>query len=69
LNSVEMGWTTRARSIKEILPGHGLTKPWFTSETSKPSPVNMADTVLVWTLLLDLYLTYSSLCVECDGEL
>jgi hypothetical protein len=55
--------------IKEILDGHGLTKPWFTSETSKPSPVNMADTVLVWTLLLDLYLTYSGQCVECDGEL
>jgi hypothetical protein len=33
--------------IRELLDGRGLTKPWFTSETTKPRPVSMADTVLV----------------------
>jgi hypothetical protein len=54
---------------REILAGYGLTKPWFAGETTKLKPVNMADTVLVWIPLLDLYLAYCGLCVECDGEL
>jgi hypothetical protein len=55
--------------IREILDGHGLTTPWFTSESTKPKPVGLFDTALVWTPLLDLYLTYAGLCVECDGAL
>jgi hypothetical protein len=55
--------------IKEILDGHGLTKLWFTSESTKPRPVSMADTVLVWTPLIDLFLAYDGLCIECDGAL
>jgi hypothetical protein len=47
----------------------GLTKPWFTSESTKPKLVSLLDTALVWTPLLDLYLTHSGLCVECDGAL
>jgi hypothetical protein len=55
--------------IKEILDGRGLTKPWFTSESTKSKSVNMADTILVWTPLIDLFLAYDGLCIECDGEL
>jgi hypothetical protein len=60
---------TPRQIIREILDGHGLTKPWFTSESTKPRSVSLADTVLVWTPLIDLYLAYIGLCVECDGML
>jgi hypothetical protein len=55
--------------IREILDGRSVTKPWFTGETTKPKPVNMADTVLAWIPLLDLYEFYHGLCVECDSPL
>jgi hypothetical protein len=55
--------------IREILDGRGLTKPWFTSGATKPRPVSMEDTVLVWTPLIDLFLAYDGLCIECDGAL
>jgi hypothetical protein len=55
--------------IREILDGRALTKPWFTSESTKPKPVNLADIILVWTPLIDLFLAYDGLCIECDGEL
>lgn len=55
--------------IRELVDGRGLTNPRFASESTKPSSVSMADTVLVWTPLIDLYLAYDGLCVERDGEL
>jgi hypothetical protein len=55
--------------IREILHGRGLTNPRFTSESTKSKPVNMAATILVWTPLIDLFLAYDGLCVECDGVL
>jgi hypothetical protein len=60
---------TPRQIIREILDGRALTKPWFTRESTKPRLVSMAETVLVWTPLLDLYLPYNGLCVECDAEL
>jgi hypothetical protein len=59
-----------ARSIvRELLSGHGPTKPWFTGESGRAAQKSLADTPLVWSPLLDLYAHYHGLCVECDGPL
>jgi hypothetical protein len=55
--------------IRDLPDGRGVTNPRFVSESTKPRSVSMADTVLVWTPLIDLYLAYDGLCIECDGEL
>jgi hypothetical protein len=57
------------QSIREILASCGLTKPWFTGETTKPKLVSMLDTALVWTPLLRLYATFVGRCVECETSL
>jgi hypothetical protein len=48
--------------IREILAGRGLTKPWFTGESTKLKLVDMRDTVLVWGPLLALYETRTATC-------
>jgi hypothetical protein len=55
--------------IRELLDGRGLTNPRFTSESTKSKPVYMPDTILVWIPLIDLFLAYDGLCIECDSEL
>jgi hypothetical protein len=34
-------------TIREILAGQGMTKPWFTGSSDRPKPVDMRETVLV----------------------
>ena len=55
------------QTVREILAGYGLTKPWFASKTTDDQP-SMADTVLVWIPLLR-FVPCLYACVECDGEL
>jgi len=56
-------------TVRGILAGRGLTKPWFMGQTTKPKLVSMLDTVLMWTPLLDLYSRYHWRCVECEDPL
>jgi hypothetical protein len=51
-------------TVRDILAGRGLTKPWFTGSSDRPTLVNLDETALVWAPLLALYHTHRLVC-EC----